>query len=143
MLGTMEEDGFVDFSALLHCAVYALVRKGVVVYIGQSKMLCNRLYNHCHNRGKKPTKKPWYGTAVYNGVMFDAIWVRPCMLAELSLLEVQMIRKYQPKYNVNHKERPKPDISLEALLATMPPVLMQSAPLLPPCPEPRSHWRRL
>ncbi len=130
-------DGFVNYSALLHCAVYALVRRKEVVYIGQSKSLCTRLYGWC--TAKRAVKKSLYGVQIYKGISFDEIWVRPCMLAELSGLEIAMIKKYQPKHNDKHREKPKPEISLEELLKTMP-----IYPMLPPNPEPRrASWRRL
>jgi len=138
----MEEEGFVNYSALLHCAVYMLVRRKVVVYVGKSKSLSRRLHEHCVRRGKAPAKKSYYGTSEYNGVMFDQIFVRPCMMAELDTIEVVMIKKYQPKYNVVHKDKPKPEISLEELLKNMP---LQAYPMLPPAPATRAsaNWRRL
>jgi GIY-YIG catalytic domain len=96
----MEEDGFISVEFMLHCGVYALVRRGVVVYIGQSKLLCRRVLEHWRKRGAKPAKNPYYGTSVYNGAVFDDVWIRPCMLGELDSLEATMIKKYQPKYNV-------------------------------------------
>lgn len=117
----LKDDGFVCYGALLHCAVYALVRRGVVVYIGKSKFLTTRIHEHIRKRGKTPAKKLLYGTSEYKGMMFDDIWVRPCMLGELDHLEVQMIRKYQPKYNVQHREVP-PALDLSELLKAIIPM---------------------
>jgi hypothetical protein len=131
----MEEDGFFDYSALMHCAVYALLRKGVVVYIGQSKSTAQRLATHCGKRKGRP-RKVGFTQKIPVGFAFDAIWVRPCMLGELSTIEVAMIKKYQPKYNQKHMPAPPP-IALEMLIDLMPTYQMPK-----PTPEPRS-WRRL
>ncbi len=110
--GKVEEDGFVNISFTLHCAVYALRKRRVVVYVGKSKKPLTRLYSHVNARGKFPqvgVKK----------ISFDEIWIRPCMLSELDALEVEMIRKYQPRYNVKHRApTPIPD-DIRALLATI------------------------
>lgn len=134
VVGSLEEDGFADFSALMHCGVYALVRKGIVVYVGQSKTLATRLHGQLVHRGK-PSKKSYFGSNVYKGVVFDEIWVKPCMLQELDKIEIEMIKKYLPKYNVKHKPIPPPDISLDTLIAEL-------IPCLPPALEPRASWRR-
>ncbi len=133
----MEVDGFVEISFMLHCAVYALLRRGEVVYIGQSKKPLTRVYSHANARGKLEPWKAGYRQRKV-GFAFDRIWIRPCMLKELDEVEAAMIRKYQPKYNTKHVP-PKPSISLDMLVDMMP-----TYPLLPPAPERRvSSWRRL
>jgi len=44
------------------------------------------------------------------GINFDGIWFLPCMLGQLGILEVHLIREYKPKYNVQHNPdlKPKP-----------------------------------
>jgi len=49
----VEEYGFLNISKLMHCGVYALVKKGQVVYVGKSKQPMMRIYTHVRNRGKK------------------------------------------------------------------------------------------
>jgi GIY-YIG catalytic domain len=98
------EDGFISVEFMLHCGVYMLARRGVVVYVGQSKLLCRRVLEHWRKRGAKPAKRSYYGTSVYNGAVFDDVWIRPCMLGELDSIEAAMIKKYQPKYNVRGKD---------------------------------------
>jgi GIY-YIG catalytic domain len=115
----MEEDGFVDVSAMMHCLVYALLRRGKVVYVGQSKTPLRRLYEHMKTQGK--AKDPLYGTSVYKGMVFDAIWIRPCMLAELSKIEMAAIAKHQPKYNVAGKLK-VPPVPIEELIRLLPAV---------------------
>lgn len=115
----MEEPGFIDAGYLLHCGVYMLLRRREVVYVGQSKSLHRRLGEHINRRGKKPARTSYYGTSEYAGMMFDDILVRPCMLGDLTEIEIAMIRKYQPKYNVKGKKL-KPDISIEELIQLMP-----------------------
>lgn len=114
LVGAMlEDDGFADFSVLMHCGVYALVRLGVVVYIGKSKSIGERTLTHIRHRRKSAIKRTgMFSNRLVAGIQFDAIWVRRCMLAELDQLEVEMIRKYQPRYNKQMKEAPPPiDIS--------------------------------
>lgn len=132
----MELHGFIDVSKILHCGVYALLMKGEVVYIGQSKQPLQRLCVHMNYRKRKYPKPMGYRT-VKVGIDFDAVWFRPCMLAELDSVEIAMIKKYQPKHNVKHKP-PKPSIDLQMLIEMMPPNAM---------PQPTGHrfstWRRL
>lgn len=116
----MEADGFLDVSTMLHCCVYALLQRDVVVYIGKTKQPLTRLYSHAHARGKLEPWKAGYTTRK-KGFKFDGIWIRPCMLAQLDQLEVDMIRKYQPKYNVRMREAPPP-LDLSELLKEIVPM---------------------
>jgi hypothetical protein len=134
----MQEEGFVNISPLLHCAVYALVYRRVVVYIGQSKTPSERIRTHIRQRKGGVKKSGLYSNRITVGFKFDEVWLRPCMLSELDNVEIAMIKKFQPKYNVKHKDVVRPEISLEQILATMPPMMF---PINPPCPEPRA-WRR-
>jgi excinuclease UvrABC nuclease subunit len=133
----MELEGFVNYSALLHCGVYALVKRKEVVYIGQSKSIGERLRTHWRQR-KGGSRKVGFAKRVMVGIAFDEIWVQACMLGELDTLEAAMIKKYQPKFNVRHMP-PKPSIDLQMLIEMMP------SPCLTPQPEPRQNasWRRL
>jgi hypothetical protein len=135
----MEEDGFFDFSVLMHCAVYALLRKGTVVYIGQSRSVGERLQTHCRKR-KGGAKKVGFTKKIPVGFAFDAIWVRPCMMGELDELERMMIRKYEPKYNQRHMPA-KPPIALDMLIDMMP--MVSTMPPPPPMVRPNASWRRL
>ena len=100
----MEQHGFMNISKLLHCGVYALLRKGEVVYVGKSKRPFVRLYAHINARGKKLPWKVGYNKE-YVGIHFDAIWFLPCMLGQLDTLEVHFIKMFMPKHNV--KDVPK------------------------------------
>lgn len=123
----LEDDGFVDFTVLMHCGVYALVRLGVVVYIGKSKSVGERTQSHIRLRRKSGIKRTGMFTSrMIAGIQFDSIWVRRCMLAELDQLEIEMIRKYQPKYNMRMKEAPPPIDVSELLKAIVP--LSQNGP---------------
>lgn len=102
----VEEHQFMDISKLLHCGVYALLRRGEVVYVGKSTKPLIRIYSHLRNRGKemKRTINPEAGpTANGRGIMFDGLWFLPCMLGQMDTLEGYFIRKYIPKYNVRGK----------------------------------------
>jgi len=116
----MQPPETISYKALLHCGCYALVRKGEVVYVGMTRRLWVRLYAHCNARGKPLTQKVGQNRKG-NGIGFDDIWVWPCMLGQLDVLEVHLIRKYTPKYNVKDKPvpiLPIPD-DIKALLANV------------------------
>lgn len=104
----MSLSGILSFKALLHCGVYALVKKDEVVYVGKTKKLWIRLYNHCNERGKVLPKR-----SGAKGVPFDDIWVWPCMLGQLDSLEVHLIQKYLPRHNAKGKALPVMAIPLE------------------------------
>lgn len=89
--------GFVDVSAMLSGGVYALVHRGNVVYVGKSKVMLGRVYSHRVAWGKKAVRPN--GLKPQKGILFDAIWVRPCPLAEVDALEYEMINLYKPRYN--------------------------------------------
>lgn len=90
------DEGFYDVSELLECGVYILLRRGVVVYVGQSKVMLNRVYTH---RAKEAPH--WFKSQTK--IVFDEVWVKPCSVEELDTLERAMIVKYQPLRNVHHK----------------------------------------
>lgn len=122
----LEDDGFVDFSVLMHCAVYALVRRGVVVYVGKSKSVGERTQSHIRLRRKSGVKRTgMFANRMIAGIQFDEIWVRKCMLGELDELEIAMIKKYQPKYNQHHNPtsqrqvKAPPPIELAVLLKSV------------------------
>jgi hypothetical protein len=94
-------DGFVDVTAILRCGVYALVRDGVVVYVGQGKKMVARVEAHRSNWGRKSL--PAWMPASLRGVLFDEVHVLPCRVEDLDRLERAMIDLYKPKYNVKLK----------------------------------------
>jgi len=108
----MREHGFMDVTKLIHCGVYALLRKGEVVYVGKSKQPLMRIFRHVSNRGKRLKKKMFGGfsspTYEGKGIMFDTVWFLPCMLGQMGTLEVRFIKLYMPKYNIVHNPEPKP-----------------------------------
>lgn len=94
-------EGFVNVSAILSAGVYALVRNGVVVYIGQSRRMLSRVSAHKSNWGKK--RLPAWMPASVRGVLFDEVWVLPCRVEDLDELEAAMINLYKPRYNIKVK----------------------------------------
>lgn len=106
-------EGWVDASAVLRAGVYALVKNGVVIYVGKSKTLYQRIYAHRHtarnaSRGKKIPD--WLPT---KGFVFDQVFVRPCALEALDALEAEMIERYKPRYNQSLKTAAKVKASFE------------------------------
>lgn len=95
-------EGFVDASVMLRPAVYALVRNGVVVYIGQaSKAAIARIEAHRSNWGRK--RLPAWMPASLRGVLFDQVFVLPCNPDDLDIVESTMINLYKPRYNIKLK----------------------------------------
>lgn len=96
-----ELEGFVEVTPILRCGVYALAREGSVVYVGQSKKMLGRISAHRSNWGKK-TSVAWL-PASCRGLLFDQVFIRPCRVEDLDVLEAQMINLYKPRYNVRIK----------------------------------------
>lgn len=94
-------EGFINVSVVLRCGVYALVRAGVVVYIGQSKKMLSRIEAHRSNWGRKSV--PAWMPVSLRGVLFDEVHVLPCRVEDLDHLERALIELYKPKYNIQHK----------------------------------------
>ena len=128
----MPEYQHLDISKLLHCGAYALLRRGEVVYVGKSKKPLVRLCTHLSRRGKEMSENMWggYSGPQLNGkgIKFDGVWFWPCMLGQLDVIEVALIRKYEPRYNILGRSgpfMPIPD-EIKALLKQM--VVITSLP---------------
>src|SRR6266436_1580548 len=121
----MPDHVFIDISKLMHCGVYALLKRGQVVYVGKSTKPLMRLYRHMCNRGRI-LKKTFDANADVlptnneKGINFDGIWFLPCMLGQLSTLETYFIKEHRPKYNVLHNPDLKPKPSPKEPTVIMP-----------------------
>ena len=96
-------EGFADLTCLLKPCVYALKHRGQVVYVGRSRKALSRLYTHANAEN---ARRKGYATMHYYhklGFRFDEIWVRECGVKDAEQVEKEMIHKYMPKHNVNHK----------------------------------------
>jgi len=132
----MVREGFIDVSLIMQSGVYLLLWRGEVVYVGQSVRLSSRLGTHVAQKGKM---RKSITSKKLPAIRFDGIEIMPCMISDLDRIEREMIDKFQPKYNINHK--PKPTMSLEMLIDLMPtPVLTLSTQ---PMVRPNASWRRL
>jgi hypothetical protein len=94
-------EGFIDVTPILRCGVYALVRDGTVVYIGQGKKMSARIEAHRSNWGRK--SMPAWMPASLRGVLFDEVHVLPCRVEDLDRIERVMIDLYKPKFNIKLK----------------------------------------
>lgn len=92
-------EGFVDVSVMLKPGVYALIKDGVVVYIGQSKKPLSRVEAHRSLWGRK--KAP--GWLPIRAILFDEAHVLPCRVEQLDEVERALIDLYKPKFNVKLK----------------------------------------
>ena len=70
------------------CGIYLLHQGDVVVYVGQSTDIYTRVSKH-HSDGK----------------IFDYFSFIECEKSKLNSEEVKFIRKFSPKYNVNHNSK--------------------------------------
>src|SRR5882757_6894980 len=95
-------EGFVNTSVLLKPGVYALLREGVVVYIGQSKKPLSRIEAHRSLWGRTQRNKA-PGWLPIKAILFDEVHVLPCRVEDLDLVERAMIDLYKPKYNMKLK----------------------------------------
>lgn len=93
-------DGFIEVTPILRCGVYALVREGAVVYVGQSKRMLSRIEAH-RSQWARSTKAPdWLPI---KGILFDQCFVMPCRVEDMDRLERQLIDLYKPRFNVKLK----------------------------------------
>lgn len=128
----MIPDGFVDVSVIIRSGVYLLLWKGEVVYVGQSERLSSRVNSHVYSQGKH--RKQMLGNRTIKGPVFDQVCVMRVLTSDLDRVEKELISRYQPRYNIMHRQKKIP-VNIMALLA-------QIAPTLPAAPEPRAYIRR-
>ena len=131
----MQLDDFTDVSTLLRSGVYALCKRGVVIYVGKAKGLYSRIYTHKHfaNRGAKGLKVPdWLPV---KGIQFDEVFIRPCHVDDLARLEAEMINLYKPRYNQSLKNGLK--VALPATITIAGVEIQMSVP-----PPPQIERRR-
>ncbi len=95
-------EGFVNTSVMLKPGVYALVREGVVVYVGQSKKPLSRIEAHRSLWGRRQ-RSPAPGWLPIKAILFDEVHVLPCRIEDLDIVERAMIDLYKPKYNLKLK----------------------------------------
>ena len=99
----MELEGFTDVSDSLRSGVYALCRKGVVIYVGKSKSMIGRINTHRRAWADRRKKESWINNVLgIPGLFFDEVHILPCPAHMLDYVEQAMIEKYRPHYNVQH-----------------------------------------
>ena len=125
----MRVEGFIEVSQILRSGVYALVHRGVVVYIGKSKGMLTRIYTHRSMWGK--AKPSWLSV---RGILFDEVFVRPCTLDVIDELEREMIAIYRPKFNTKLKPPGATDRPLSLKVGNV---------VLPLAPKPTVIERRI
>lgn len=96
-------EGFVDTSVLLKPGIYALLREGVVVYIGQSKKPLSRIEAHRSLWGRTQRQGKTPGWLPIKAILFDEVHVLPCPVEKLDELEKALIDLYKPKFNIKLK----------------------------------------
>lgn len=119
-------EGFIEVSPILRPGVYALVRNGVVVYVGQSKKMIARIEAHRGNWGRK--RLPAWMPVSMRGVLFDQVFVHPCRVEDLDAIERRMIDFYHPKYNIAIKAPTRVEVPLQLTVDHVPLVLSHPQP---------------
>ena len=99
----MQLEGFTEVSDVLRAGVYALAKNGVVIYVGKSKSLYQRIYAHRHTARRAAAGKPIPSWLPIKGFVFDQVFVLPCRLEDLDELEAQIVNRYKPRYNESLK----------------------------------------
>lgn len=95
----MLED-FIEVTPILRPGVYALVKEGAIVYIGQaSKHMMTRIESHRSLSRRKAVP----GWLPIRAIHFDQIYVLPCRVEDLDRIERAMIDLYKPRFNVKLK----------------------------------------
>jgi excinuclease UvrABC nuclease subunit len=104
-------EGFTDLTPILRSGIYALCKRGVVIYVGKSKSLYARIYAHKNlsSRGKGKTAPDWMPQSL-KGIAFDQVFIQPCRLEDLVAFEEAAINRYKPHYNINLKNTRKVSI---------------------------------
>lgn len=111
-------DEFVRFDLRFGvCGVYLLLRKGEVVYAGQSTNLFARIGVHYQTMRRKQRGLHAYISANdpirSNPLVFDEVRLKPCAKAELDREEMALIQSHMPKHNTLMKRPPvKIDLTL-------------------------------
>lgn len=103
----IELDGAIEATAVLGPGVYALVSKGVVIYVGQSKAVYRRVYEHRTTAQRKARGKAIPSWLPLKGFVFDQVFVWPCHPDALSATEDEKINLYKPKWNESRKTHAK------------------------------------
>lgn len=97
-------EGALDVSLILKPGVYALVRRGVVIYVGKSKSVYQRIYTHRTTANRKARGQAIPTWLPIQGFVFDQVFVWTCTLEELDALEAEKINLYQPRFNQSLKD---------------------------------------
>lgn len=118
--------GFVDATLILQSAVYMLVHRGKVIYIGKAKRAMNRIYAH-KAKGKK------YSWDIVKAFNFDQVFLMPVHVDRLDEVEREMIQLYKPYYNINLKSAEKARLP-DSFFARLNPSLPVTQPP-PPAPK--------
>ena len=114
---------FVEVSVRSYAGCYALLNKGTVVYVGQSKNVFTRVSNHRNTLRRWLVRKSNYNEdqgVIGKIIHFDTVRVYPCSEEELDQLERRLIYDHQPELNVNlkkHEPRQKRNIDIKTLIA--------------------------
>lgn len=82
------------------CGVYALLRDGKVVYVGQSLNVFARVATHWNNlrralRGKRVSSGTWQDVVVN----FNEVRFKRCSEGDLDAEELKLIQRYIPQHN--------------------------------------------
>lgn len=98
----------IDISAALRGGIYILRHRGAIVYIGKAKVMLTRIYSHRKawgDRRQRPANRELPEWFPIKGIMFDSVSVLPVEPAHVDRIERELIQRYQPRYNIQHKPK--------------------------------------
>ena len=116
----LEREGFQPLPGVLApSGVYLLLAKGVVLYVGQSINVHQRLSAHYNAKQRGYRKKLFIGQREYGAgdtralsIPYDQVLVKWLPKPELDRVEIQLINRYKPKFNIDVRG-PLPQVRID------------------------------
>lgn len=102
MMGVVCPEGMTTDEGMLGPGVYCLLFSGEVVYVGKAKMVLTRINTHRQNlMASRKRGVPLKGSQ--RPIPFSTFWYRSCKVEDMDRLELELIAKFRPRFNVNLK----------------------------------------
>jgi len=86
-------------------AVYLLLNRGKVVYVGQSVNIYRRVSEHFNDMRNHRVKRRTVQPSRYGIFEFDRVLVRFVPVDDLDREELELIQRYQPQHNTKYRNR--------------------------------------
>ena len=99
----LKAEGFSTNIEVRSAGIYALLNRGELVYIKRSPNVWSALASHFRTRRRKRingTTMLGYRWSDAKEFEFDELLIRYCYLDELEAIELDLIERYRPEFNV-------------------------------------------